>query len=415
MIPIEKALDLVLGNTRPLHAEYIDFTEASGRLLREDVASDLDLPPFPRSAVDGFALRALDLESVPTTLRVVGTIPAGSFPDFQLGPGEAASIMTGAPVPEGADAVQMVEHTESTRKAVVVRKDVRSGQNIAPKGSEVRASETVLRSGTRLDPAGVAVLATVGKTKVSVGRRPEISIIATGDELVHPSETPGPGQIRNSNGFSLMAQCAAAGATPRNLGVVHDSESALTELIRRGLEADVLLLSGGVSVGRFDLVEDTLKRAGVRILVESVRLKPGKPLVFGVSEHGKLVFGLPGNPVSTMVTFELFVRTAIARLEGAVEPIRPLLLARLSARLASRGSRRAYLPGWVRVTKGGEPIATPIRTLGSGDIVAFSKSNALLIVPEEREDLEPGEVIRFYPLDSFHSKEDRWQRARSQN
>lgn len=415
MIPVEEALDLILGNTRQLPAESIDFTKATGRLLREDVVSDIDMPPFPRSAVDGFALRARDLESVPTTLRIVGTIPAGSFPDFQVGPGEAASIMTGAPVPEGADAVQMVEQTESTSEAVEVREGLRSGQNIAPKGSEVRASETVLRSGTRLDPAAVAVLATVGKTKVSVGRRPETSIIATGDELVHPSESPGPGQIRNSNGFSLMAQCAAVGAAPRYLGVARDSESSLVELIRRGLEADVLLLSGGVSMGRFDLVEDVLERVGVRILVESVRLKPGKPLVFGVSEHGKLVFGLPGNPVSTMVTFELFVRTAIARLEGAAEPIRPLLVARLSARLASRGRRRAYLPGWVGVAEGGEPVATPIRTQGSGDIVAFSKSNALLVVPEEKEDLEPGEAVRFYPLDSFHSKEDRWQIARSQN
>jgi molybdopterin molybdotransferase len=415
MIPIEEALERVLENTRPLPMESIAFTEAAGRLLREDVSSDIDMPPFPRSAVDGFALRSRDVESVPAMLRVVGTVPAGSFPDFRVADGEAASIMTGAPVPEGADAVQMVEQTTRADDEVEVRESVRPGQNIAPRGSEVIASDTVLRAGTRLDPAAVAVLATVGKTRVSVGRRPDISVIATGDELVHPSETPGPGQIRNSNGFSLMAQCAAVGAVPRYLGVARDSEHSLVELIQRGLEADVLLLSGGVSMGRFDLVEDVLGRLGVRILVESVRLKPGKPLVFGISEHGKLVFGLPGNPVSTMVTFELFVRTAIARLEGADLPIRPLLAARLAARLASRGPRRAYLPGWVRVTETGEPLATPIPTRGSGDIVAFSKSNALLVVPEERDEMAQGERVRFYPLDSFFCKEDRWQIAPSQS
>ena len=267
----------------------------------------------------------------------------------------------------------------------------------------------VLRSGTRLDPAAVAVAATVGKTRLVVGRRPQASVIATGDELVHPSGAPGPGQIRNSNGFSLVAQCRQAGASASHLGVAQDDEASLEKLIRTGLGDDVLLLSGGVSMGRFDLVEKVLEALGVRLLFEAVALKPGKPLVFGLSDDGTLVFGLPGNPVSTMVTFELFVRTAMARLEGASDPRRALIAATLDANLRNRGPRRAFLPGWVRPDDDGKLVAYPVRTKGSGDIVAFSKANALLVVPEDRDAIPAGDVVRFYPLDSFLNKEDRWQ------
>jgi molybdopterin molybdotransferase len=271
----------------------------------------------------------------------------------------------------------------------------------------------VLRIGTRLDAAAVAVAATVGKTRLLVGRRPTVSVAATGDELVHPSRTPGPGQIRNSNGFSLAAQCRAVGIDARYLGVAEDSEASLRAFIQRGLETDVLLLSGGVSMGRYDLVEKVLSELGVEILIDAVALKPGKPLVFGVGEDGKLIFGLPGNPVSTMVTFELFVRTALARLEGASHPVREILQARLLAGLTNRGPRRAYLPGWLRAGDDGDLVAEPIPTKGSADIVAFSKANALLIVPEDQDRLESGDPVSVYPLDSFLHKEDRWLAARN--
>jgi len=408
MIPVEKALEIVLSRAEPLPAEEIEFTDAPGRLLREDVTADSDLPPFRRSAVDGFAVRASDTASVPAKLRLVGSVPAGTSPDFRVGPGEAASIMTGAPVPDGADAVEMVEQTRESPDGVVLLQSVATGENVSPQGSEVHRGEVVLRSGTRLDPAAVAVAATVGKTRLSVGKRPAVSVSATGDELVDPRETPGPGQIRNSNGFSLVAQLRSIGIDARFLGVAQDSETSLRGFIERGLESDVLLLSGGVSMGRYDLVEKVLQALGVEILVDAVALKPGKPLVFGVTDSGKLVFGLPGNPVSTMVTFELFVRTAISRLEGARDPMRENLQARLLGGLSSRGPRRAYLPGWLRAGEEGELVATPIPSKGSADVVAFSKANALLIVPAERDSLEAGETVSVHPLDSFLHKEDRW-------
>jgi molybdopterin molybdotransferase len=411
VIPVDRALQIVLSRAMVLPSEEIDFTEAPGRILREDVAADTDLPPFPRSAVDGYAVRAADTASAPATLRLVGTVPAGTFPDFRVGPGEAASIMTGAPVPEGADAVQMVEVSRESPDGVVLLEGVVSGQNVAPQAAEVRRGDVVLKSGTRLDAAAVAVAATVGSTRLRVGRRPTVSVAATGDELVHPSETPGPGQIRNSNGFSLLAQCRSVGIEARFLGVAGDTEESLRSFIRRGLETDVLLLSGGVSMGRYDLVEKVLDELGIEILLDAVALKPGKPLVFGVGEGGKLVYGLPGNPVSTMVTFELFVRTALARLEGAANPVREILRARLLVGLTNRGPRRAYLPGWLRAGEDGDLVAEPIPTKGSADIVAFSKANALLIVPEERDHLERGERVSVYPLDSFLHKEDRWLAA----
>ena len=413
MIPVESALEIVLSRARPLPAEEIDFTGAPGRILREDATADTDLPPFRRSAVDGFAVRASDTASVPVRLQLVGSVPAGTYPEFRIGPGETASIMTGAPVPEGADAVQMVEQSSEGPEGVVLLSSVTPGQNVAPQGAEVRRGEVVLRSGTRLDAAAVAVAATVGKTRLLVGRRPTVSVAATGDELVHPSKTPGPGQIRNSNGFSLLAQCRSAGIDARYLGVAEDSEASLRGFIQRGLETEVLLLSGGVSMGRYDLVEKVLAELGIEILVDAVALKPGKPLVFGVAEDGKLVFGLPGNPVSTMVTFELFVRTALARLEGAHHPVREILRARLLDSLTNRGPRRAYLPGWLRAGDDGELVAEPIPTKGSADIVAFSKANALLIVPEDQDRLESGEPVSVYPLDSFLHKEDRWLAAKN--
>ncbi|HSF18878.1 MAG TPA: gephyrin-like molybdotransferase Glp [Vicinamibacteria bacterium] len=409
MIPVEQALRIVLDRAKPLSTEEIDFSGATGRLLREDVVSDVDMPPFPRSAVDGYAVRAQDVRQIPARLDVVGTIPAGTFPTFRVEAGQAASIMTGAPVPEGADAVQMVEHCRVDRDRVEVLTQVDEGQNVAPLGSEVRLGDVVLKEGTRLDPAAIAVAATVGKTTLVVGRKPRVAVAATGNELVHPSQKPAPGQIRNSNGFSLLAQCAATGIEATYLGVALDTESSLDEVITKGLDADVLMLSGGVSMGRFDLVEDVLARHRVRVHVDAVALKPGKPLVFGTTDKGKLVFGLPGNPVSTMVTFELFVRPALARLEGAENPVRPLYRAKLLTELLNRGNRRAYLPGWISVDDEGQSIARPIPTRGSGDIVAFSKSNALLIVPEDRERLEAGEPVRYYALDSSLLKEDRWR------
>ncbi len=409
MIPVEEALRIVLENTRGLPNEIVDFQEASGRVVAEDVPSDTDLPPFSRSAVDGFALQAADLRSLPAELRVVGMVPAGSIPSFEIKRGEAAHVMTGAPVPEGADAVQMVERTRVAGDRVEVLEAVTTGRNIAPRGQEVKAGEIVLRKGTRLDPASLAVAATVGKVELLVGSRPRVAVVATGDELVDPATTPNPGQIRNSNSFSLVAQARASGADVSYLGVARDTEASLGELIGQGLGRDVLLLSGGVSMGQYDLVEKTLAKFGVRTLFEAVALKPGKPLVAGVAGDG-LVFGLPGNPVSTMVTFELFVRPALAKMEGCEQPQRPILSAKLKHSLSSRGPRRAFLPGWIEPETAGL-VAYPITTCGSADIVAFAKANSLLIVPEDTERLGAGQTVGVYPLDRFLFSESRWHAA----
>jgi molybdopterin molybdotransferase len=411
VISVDETLAIVIENAPRLEIEEVDFEQTLGRVLAEDVASDLDLPPFDRSSVDGFALRSRDVERVPAWLRLVGTVGAGEAPAFEVGEGEAAQVMTGAPVPRGADAIEMVERvTLLPDFRIEVKENVARGQNVAPRGQEATTGQAVLRAGTRLDAAGLAVLATVGKVRVRVGRQPKVAVAATGNELVAPSEKPGPGRIRNSNGFSLAAQARSAGASVTYLGVAVDDQDSIAEVVQRGLRHDVLLLSGGVSMGLLDLVEDVLLRFDVKILVNAVALKPGKPLVFGVGPAGALVFGLPGNPVSTAVTFELFVRSALARMEGCERVTRPYLTATLTAPLSSKGPRRAYLPGWLTASPQGL-AATPVATRGSADIVAFSKANALLVVPEEHDRLEAGSPVAAWPLDNFFFKEDRWALA----
>jgi molybdopterin molybdotransferase len=360
--------------------------------------------------MDGYALRAEDVTQAPTRLLVIGTVPAGRNPSFEVKQGQAAQIMTGAPVPLGANSVQIVEKSRVHGADVEILELVETGQNIVPRGKEVTTGDTVLRQGTTLDPAAVAVAATVGKTSLQVACRPRVAVIATGDELVPPTQKPGPAQIRNSNGYSLSAQAANAGALVSYLGIAEDSKDSLSHLIRQGLTHDVLLLSGGVSMGRLDLVEEVLEGFEVKILVDKVALKPGKPTVFGVGPNDNLVFGLPGNPVSTMVTFELFVRPALAKMAGSSNTGRPHLNATLKGPLGSKGPRRAYLPGWLETnSEGALPEAHPIPSRGSGDIVAFSKANALLILPENIDLMEAGETIAVHPLDSFLYKENRWQ------
>jgi molybdopterin molybdotransferase len=413
MLPLEEAQAIVLSNTPRLPDEEVDFQKAPGRVLAEDIVSDMDLPPFPRSMMDGYALRSEDATTSPTRLDVVGVIPAGTFPSFRIESGQAAQIMTGAPVPDGADAVQIVEVTRVVGDQVEILEPVQPDQYVVARGSEVKLGDVVLKKGTHLDPAAVAVAATAGRVRLKVGRKPRVAVMATGDELVPPSEKPGPGQIRNSNGFSLAVQARMVGAQVTYLGVADDDTESLEGLIRSGLTHDVLLMSGGVSMGSLDLVEDVLTALGVKVLIDKVAVKPGKPTVFGVAPKGNIVFGLPGNPVSTMVGFELFVRPAMAKMEGSEKPWRPYLQAVLTGPLASRGPRRAFLPGWLEPSGEAElPLAHPITTRGSGDIVAFSKANALIVLPESLDRLEAGEGVQVYPLDSFLFKEDRWQEER---
>jgi len=339
MIPFDDALEIVLREARPLPAEEVALAEVTGRVLAEDVAADRDLPPFDRAAMDGYAVRAEDVAAAPVALEVVGEVRAGEWPEVVVGPGQAVRIMTGAPVPSGADAVQQVERTRPLDEfRVTVEAAVGAGTNVAPRGAEARAGETLLSAGRVIDPPSVAVLASAGQDRVRVARRPVVAVLVTGDELVDVASRPGPGQIRNSNGPAVAAQARLAGADVRLLGVAPDRQEAIAEALRAGLDADVLVVSGGVSAGDYDLVEPALLDLGAMFLFTKVAIKPGAPLVFGRLGRA-LVFGLTGNPVSAQATFDLFVRPALLKMQGARVLSRPRVHVELLGAIRNRSGR----------------------------------------------------------------------------
>jgi molybdopterin molybdotransferase len=408
MISVETALETVLSHAPSLAAEEIDLPDALGRVLAEDVVSDHDMPSFDRSAMDGYALRAEDTVEVPVRLRTVGQVRAGQWPGMRIEPGEAVEIMTGAPVPAGATAVQQVEKTRRLEGGLVeVLAPVEPAQNVAGRGSEVRAGDRVLSRGEAIDPATVAVLAAVGKARVRVGLRPTLSVLVTGDELVELGEAPTGARIRNSNGHALLAQARAAGAEARSLGVVPDVADRIAVKVREGLESDVLVLSGGVSAGAFDFVEAVLGRFEVEILFSKVAIKPGAPLVFGrlpkrnhLGGRTTLVFGLPGNPVSAQVTFEVFVRAALRRMQGARVVSRPMMEVELLDPVKNRSGRRAHLPARVGFD-GGRLVARMVRSQGSADLVAHAQANALVVMDAGRTTAGAGERAPALLLGNF--------------
>ena len=309
--------------------EVVPLDWVAGRVLAEDICADRDYPPTDRSVRDGFAIRAAD---APGELFIVGEVAAGSEPSIELLPGQAIEIMTGAVVPPGADAVVMVEHVKVTGDRVTVERSVLAGDFINGIGSEARKGDPVLRAGIRLSYPEVAMLAAVGAVQVPVFQKPVVAIIATGDEVVEPHEDPQPHQIRNSNAHSLAAQVRLAGGEPDILPIARDSSEATAELIERGLNADLLLLSGGVSAGKYDLVEQVLGHLGAQFFIDRVMIQPGQPLVFG-QVRSKFFFGLPGNPASTMVCFAVFARAAVELIGGQTNVALPLLESRSYHRL----------------------------------------------------------------------------------
>ncbi|HYU42241.1 MAG TPA: gephyrin-like molybdotransferase Glp [Vicinamibacteria bacterium] len=401
MIPVDAALDIVLKHTPSLGAEEVPLTEALGRVLAEDVSTDSDLPPFDRSAMDGYAVRAADVAQAPVVLDVAGQIRAGQWPDHPLPPGQAVQVMTGAPVPAGATAVQPVEKTRAVDggRRVEILEPVPTGAHIARQGAEGHAGDEVLARGCVLDPASVAVLAAVGKGRVLVGRRPTVSVLVTGDELVDVWDAPTRGRIRNSNGYALMAQARWAGADARSLGVVPDQAPLIAQAVREGFASDVLVISGGVSEGAFDLVEEVLARFDVGLLFTKVAIKPGAPLVFG-RRGDKLIFGLPGNPVSAQVTFDLFARAALLRMQGAQVVTRPRVEVELLESVTNRSGRRNHVPARVRF-EGGRLVASPLRSVGSADVVAHARANALVVLESERLRAEAGERAPALLLGNF--------------
>ena len=360
---------------------------ACGRVLAEDVAADRDTPAVARSVRDGFAVRAIDL---PGELDVIGEVRAGEKFQGAVGPRQAVEIMTGAPVPEGADAIVMVEYTRRDGPRVIIDRAAEPHQFINPRGCEAAAGEVVLRSGTRLDYSRVAMLAAFGRATVKVYRRPAVAIVATGDEIVEVHEQPREFQIRNSNAFSLAAQVARAGGDPVILPVARDTVEHTRGLVEQGLGTDLLLLSGGVSAGKHDVVEEALRQCGAEFYFDRVLIQPGQPLVFGRARE-RFFFGLPGNPSSTMVTFEIFARAALELLAGQDEAALHLPYARLTREFRHRVGLTRFLPARLSAD-GGE--VTPVEWHGSGDIPALTRANAYLMAEADRAEYPRGEWIR---------------------
>jgi molybdopterin molybdotransferase len=395
--------------------ETVDLLHAAGRVFAEPLAADRDIPPFPRSTRDGYAVRAADLAKLPAKLTVIGEIKAGPPPGkvLTLNRGEAFSIMTGAPVPPGADAVVMIEYTSLQNDCVEITKAVAPGENIVAQGAEAKRGSLVLDRGTRLNEAAIALAASVGKSRLQVFIRPRVAVLTTGDEIVDVDAEIGPTQIRNSNSYSLAAQVQEAGGEPVLLPVAPDEPRRLRELIEQGLQADLLLMTGGVSMGRYDLVEQVLAEMQAEFFFTGAKIQPGRPVVFGripscscgagaparevfAPVLHKYFFGLPGNPVSTMVTFELFARPLIEALSG-MSP-RPLVF--LHARLKSEIRVKPGLKRFLPATLSGQYENSQVELVpwqGSGDIAARSRSNCLVVIPPDREHILAGEWVAVMP------------------
>jgi molybdopterin molybdotransferase len=393
--------------------ETIALLHSAGRILAEPLPADRDIPPFPRSTRDGYAVRSDDLKTLPAHLKVIGEIKAGPPPATaprKLNPGETFSIMTGAPAPQGADAVVMIEYTSREDDRVEFTKQIAPGENIVAQGAEAKRGALLLDHGTLLNETAIALAASVGKSRLQVFVRPRIAILTTGDEIVDVDAEIGPRQIRNSNSYSLAVQVQQAGAGPVLLPIAPDEPRRLRELIEQGLQSDLLLMTGGVSMGRYDLVEQVLAEMHAEFFFTGAKIQPGRPVVFGRVKCGsdtlvrempsafvhKYFFGLPGNPVSTMVTFELFARPMIEALSGmSPHPLR-FLHARLKSEIRGKPGLTRFLPAILSGQyKDSQVELVPWQ--GSGDIAARSRSNCLAVIPPDRDHIPPGEWIAIIP------------------
>jgi molybdopterin molybdotransferase len=399
VVTYEQALSIVqerISRANPMPPmETVPLEEVLGRVLAEDVLADRDLPPFHRAIRDGYALRAADLTAPPAILRCVGEAAAGRFFEGEVKPGQCVSIMTGAPLPVGADAVVMVEHTRSLGDDIEIQRSVRRWENIVLQGSEAALGTCMLARGRRLQAAEIGLLAAVGKARVGVYRKPRVAILPTGDEVVVVEQYPQWFQIRNSNAATLAAQVTAAGAVPLQLGIAPDRKDVLRERIGQGLDSDLLLLSGGVSMGKFDLVEEVLAELGAEFFFQGVAIRPGKPLVFG-RVRDLFFFGLPGNPVSTFVTFELFVRPAIAVLGGAAFEPPVFLRVRLAKPYRQKTGLTMFVPARVSIHNR-DPVVELVGWQGSGDLVGIAAANCFLVIHPDQTELAAGDWVDIMP------------------
>ena len=400
MITVPEAVDRLLAAVEPLTPVETPGDTALGLTLAEDVRADRDAPPSDRSAMDGFAVRSSDLAHAGVTLRVAGEIRAGASGErVRVTPGTCARIFTGAVVPEGADAVVMVEHTTEDRAAGTVRIEASApaGQHIRRRGEDRRQGEIVVPRGTVLRPAEIAALAAVGAVRVPVVPRPRVAVASTGDEIVEIDRAPRPHEIRNSNAAMLLALLEREGMRGSFLGIARDEPASLDALFDRGLAYDVLVLTGGVSVGEHDLVAPALSRRGAAVLFHTVAMRPGKPILAARCDRA-LVLGLPGNPVSAFTAFQIFVAPALRRLAGDPHPVRATLSARVLERVPRRPGRRTYaLASLAR--RDGDLVATPVRSASSGDLFALARASAFVVTEGGDQPIEAGEIVDVLPWD----------------
>ena len=396
MVTADEALRIILDATSRLKSEKVRLTDLLGRVLAEDVVAGENLPPFDNSSMDGFAVLMADLvaasEANPVTLQVVGESSAGNPYPKKLKGGSAVRVMTGGMIPRGADAVVPIEATNSTdEESVKIMGPVKTGQHIRMAGEDVQQGEKILSEGELIGPPQIGVLASLGRTKVRVFRKPLVNILATGDELAELDEELKEGEIRNSTSYSLAAYVAQEGGMPELLGVAPDKKKRLRKRIREGLDCDILLITGGVSVGKYDFVKDILNDIGVETLFWQINIKPGRPLVFGRFKK-TLVFGLPGNPVSTSVTFLQFVRPALYKMRGRTyAPVR--LRGRIDHEFSKSDGKRHYLRCVAELVDG-ELHARTTGTQSSGAMSSMSKANALMIIPEDVTQLRRGDAVQ---------------------
>lgn len=402
MISVESASETILREIKPLDLESVDIASSLGRVVGEDIPAVRNNPPWDNSAMDGYALVASDTDgasdSNPVTLKVVYDLPAGSVPKEAVKSGQAVRIMTGAPAPEGATAVVMVEKTQALNGAVIIKAPVKAGENIRKSGEDFKAGATVIKAGSVVRPAEVLMLATVGVPFVFVNKRPRVAVLSTGDELVDVYSVPSAGKIINSNGYALASLVAECGAEPIQLGIAADTRESLREKLSRAMKADCVISSGGVSVGDYDFVKDVLKEMGSSMIFWKVAMKPGKPLAFGVI-GGKPAFGLPGNPISSMVAFEQFVRPALLKMAGRRDIFRRTFFARLTKDVKIKPGRMNFIRAELRLD-GSISTVEPLEGQGSGVVSTMVRANSFIIVPADSSGFKKDDTVKVQPFDS---------------
>jgi molybdopterin molybdotransferase len=397
MISVAEALKAIIDNATTLPSRTIAIEQAHSFVLVNNITADRPLPPFDRVAMDGFAVRSSDFTGPDLELKLKGCIQTGIQSEVVVGPGEAVQIMTGAPCPKGADAVVKVESSQILGDTVRLHEEkMKPGLNIAPKGEDTAQGDVLIKAGTALTTTGIAICASVGCSEVEVYRKPRVKIISTGTEIIPPSQQPLPYQIRDCNSYTLRSMCGGYALENEFLGIGEDDPAVLGALIQAGLDSEILILSGGVSMGEFDHIPGLLSANGVRSIFHHVKVKPGKPIWFGKSDRGTFVFGLPGNPVSVQTCFRIFVEPLIKKLSGYQEPHHAFLKLPLREDTSSKTPREHYMPGEL-VSSGATTMVKPVFIRGSGDFTNFEKSQGLFIVPAEKRWVKAGEMVEFLP------------------